>query len=403
MRRLNKSSNGLLSPAVFNGTKKSTFIKLFLAFTCAFQLAVAYGADVAFAGFAYSGDDQSSIQRFPYSKKFETSLGAAGINGLLQKALPNVQPANYKLTARIDELAGRDQAVAVALVVTNETVTAEQIGAIYKLFVHVRGQAMFFDFKSMTVLRAYPFSFAYLDALSAAPSESQKVAAISKVYLGAGGKPGVLDRFYAALTQATVPDNVSLFVQVSNVIIGDEARTEFPAQYGNGVAETWVADTFAEAIAGKMGIPMLPYNKGYAIGNVMSLTVADGTVFNLKLPKPDYEFTVDISKLRKVVFEEKAAGKSLIYGAYASVKLEEPLSARTYMNESFKNGEVKVVPASQVNTEDFPAFQDSMRGLFTKLSSAVAGESSPWLKAASSGNDIDKQIVSTRELLQSCK
>ncbi|HEY4074741.1 MAG TPA: hypothetical protein VGM52_16715 [Herbaspirillum sp.] len=403
MRRLDGSSKGWWSPIAFNTTKKSAVIKLFFAFVCSLPVVGAYSADIAFAGFAYSGDYQSSSQRFPYSKKFETSLGAAGINGLLRKALPGVQPVNYKLTSRIEELAGRDQAVAVALVVTNETVTTEQIGAVYKLFVHVRGQAMFFDFKSKTVLRAYPFSFAYLDALPDAPSESQKVSAISKVYLGTGGKAGVLDRFYAALTQATIPDNVSRFVQVSNVIIEDEARTEFPAQYGNGVAETWVADTFAEAIAGKMGIPMLPYSKGYAIGNVMSLTVADGTVFNLKLPEPDYAFTIDISKLRKVVFEEKAAGKSLIYGTYASIKLEEPLSAHTYMKESFKNGEVKVVPASQVNTEDFPAFQDSMRGLFTKLSSAVAGESSPWLKAASSGNDIDKQIASTRELLQSCK
>jgi uncharacterized ParB-like nuclease family protein len=403
MRRLNKSSQGLMSPVVFDAVRKSTFIKLFLAFVCSFQVVAAHATDVAFAGFAYSGDYQSGIQRFPYSKKFETSLGAAGMNGLLQKALPGVQPVNYTLTARIDELTGRDQAVAVALVITNETVTAEQIGPVYKLFAQVRGQAMFFDFKSMTVLRAYPFSFAYLDALPAAPSESQKVAAMSKVYLGAGGKPGVLDRFYAALTQATIPDNVTRFVQVSNVIIGDDARAEFPAQYSNGVAETWVADTFAEAIAGKMGIPMLPYSKGYAIGNVMSLTVADGTVFNLKLPKPDYEFTLDLSKLRKVVFEEKAAGKSLIYGAYASIKLEEPLSAHTYMNASFKNGEVKVVPASQVNTEDFPAFQDSMQGLFTKLSAAVAGENSSWLKAASSDSDIDQQIVSTRDLLQSCK
>lgn len=386
----------------FNSSRKNKF-KFLLAVLSLFYIPFAYGTEVAFAGFAYSGDHQSIKARFPFSKRFETSLGPAGVNGLLRKALPAIQPQDYKLVPRLDELTGRDQAVAVALVMTNETVSTEQFGSVYKLFVQLRGQALFFDFKSKTILRAYPFSFAYLDALASAPTEAQKEASIGYVYLGKNGKPGIIDRFSQALVQATIPAHVPRFVQVTNVVIGDEARGDFPAQYGNGVAETWVADSFGEAITGKMGIPILPFAKGYAIGNVMSMTIADGSVFNLKLPKPDYEFTVNISKLRKVVYEESAAGKSLIYGTYASLKLEEPLSAHVYLDGQFKNGEVKVVPAMQVNTEDFPAFQDSMRGLFIKLSGAIAGESTPWLKSAASGNDVDKQIASTKELLQSCK
>jgi hypothetical protein len=385
---------------LFSGLLKYNFLFAFLSI---FYISAAHSTEVAFAGFAYSGDHDSISARFPYSKRFETTLGPAGVNGLLQKLVPTIQPQNYKLVSRIDELTGRDQAVAVALVINNETVSTEQIGAIYKLFIQVRGQALYFDFKSKTILRSYPFSFAYLDALSSEPTDAQKDAGISLVYLGKNGKPGIVARFAQALTQAIIPTNVPRFVQVSNVVIGEEARSKFPTQYGNGVAETWIADTFGEAIASKMNIPILPYSKGYAIGNVMSMTVADGSIFNLKLPQPDYEFTVNISKLRTLVFEEQAAGKSLIYGTYATLKLEEPLSGHTYLDGQFKNGEVKVVPAMQVDTDDFPAFQDSMRGLFTKLSGAIAGENTPWLKSAATGNDIDKQIISTRELLQSCK
>jgi hypothetical protein len=376
---------------------------LFLAVLLFFYFTIAHSTEVAFAGFAYAGEHQSIGVRFPYSKRFEASLGPAGINGLLQAALPKIQPAGYNLVTRLDELTGRAQAISVALVMTNETVSTEQLGQTHKLFVQLRGQALFFDFKSKTILRAYPFSFAFLDALPTEPNEGQKDASIGYVYLGKNGKPGILDRFSQALMQATIPVNVPRFVQVTNVVIGDEARADFPEQYGNGVAETWVADTFGEAIASKMGIPILPFSKGYAIGNVMSMTVADGSVYNLVLPKPDYEFSVNLSKLRKVVYQETAAGKSLIYGTYASLKLEEPLSAHAYLDGQFKNGEVKVVSAMQVNTEDFPAYQDSMRGLFTKLSGAIAGDATPWLKSAASGNNIEKQIASTRELLQSCK
>jgi hypothetical protein len=379
-------------------------LNLLLIVISFFSISIAHSTEVVFAGFAYSGDKASINVRFPYSQRFAASLGSTGVNGLLRKSIPSLKPQAYNLSAqRIDELTGRDQAIAVALVMNNETVSTEQLGSIYKLFVQLRGQALFFDFKSMTILRAYPFSFAYLDAFPAAPTDDQKDADMRYVYLGTNGKPGILDRFGQALMQATIPTNIPRFVQVSHVVIGDEARSEFPSQYGNGVAETWVADTFGEAIASKMNIPILPFSEGYAIGNVMSMTVADGSVYLLKLPKPDYEFTVNISKLRKIVYEEQAAGKSLIYGTYASLKLEEPLSAHAYLDGQFKNGEVKVVPAMQVDTDDFPAYQDSMRGLFTKLSGAIAGDNTPWLKSAASGNDINKQIASTRELLQSCK
>ena len=398
IRRIEDQDSYYLPPPLV--AIKHKFLLVSLSFFC---IPIAHSTEVAFAGFAYSGDHASTDARFPYSKHFEASLGADGVNGLLRKAIPAIQPQGYNLVSRIDELTGRDQAIAVALVMNNETVSVEQIGSVHKLFVQLRGQALFFDFKSKTILRAYPFSFAYLDALPVPPTEAQKDASIGYVYLGKNDKPGILERFSQALKQATIPTNVSRYVQVTNVVLGDEARSRFPAQYGSGVAETWVADTFGEAVASKMSIPILPFSKGYAIGNVMSMTVADGSVYNLKFPKPDYEFTVNISKLRKIVYEEQAAGQSLIYGAYASLKLDEPMSGHAYLDGQFKNGEVKVVPSTQVETDDFPAFQDSMRGLFTKLSSAIAGESTPWLKSSASGNDVDKQIISTRELLKSCK
>ena len=315
----------------------------------------------------------------------------------------SVNPKYIKIIPRIDELAGRDKAVAVALVMTNEVVTTELIGKSFKLFIQLRGQAVFFDFKSKTVLRSYPFSFAYIDALSEQPTDTQKIEGIQYVYLGKNGKPGIIDRFSNSLTNATIPESVQRYVQVVNVNISDEARSKFSEAYGKGVAETWVADSFGEAIANKMEMPILPFSKGYAIGNVMAMTISNGEIYSLKIPAPDYEFKIDITNLKKVVFEESAAGKSLIYGSYASFSLEEPVSGTVYLKGDYKNGEVKVVSALQTNVEDFPAFQDSMRGLFTKLSGEISGENTSWLKSATSGKDTNKQITSTRELLKSCK
>jgi hypothetical protein len=68
-----------------------------------------------------------------------------------------------------------------------------------------------------------------------------------------------------------------------------------------------------------------------------------------------------------------------------------------------KNGETKVVPASQTYVDDFPAYYDSANGMFVKLSEAIAGKSNPWIKTAASASDIDSQIEKTIKLMNLCK
>ena len=79
------------------------------------------------------------------------------------------------------------------------------------------------------------------------------------------------------------------------------------------------------------------------------------------------------------------------------------LSGRVYLDSEFKNGEVKLVPASQQGVDDFPAYTDSLRGLFTKLSNAMAAGGDPWLADAASAKDISQQIIAAKEVLNSCK
>ena len=61
------------------------------------------------------------------------------------------------------------------------------------------------------------------------------------------------------------------------------------------------------------------------------------------------------------------------------------------------------MPVSQTYIDDFPAFYDSLNGLFVKLSEALDGRGNTWIKSASAAADIDKQIADTRELIKSCR
>ncbi len=367
----------------------------------------AQSVEVALAGFAYAGDAASLPQRFPYSIGYEKSLKAAGkpAYAMLREAIAQSPPSQFKLVTQIDELKGRDQAIAVALVIGSETISVEQLAGLNKLFVLIRAQTLFFDFKSMAIVRAYPISFGHIDVFDRPPTDDEVRVRVRGVYEGAAGKPGILARFGATLAKATLPAATSRTLQVTRIAIKPEAMSSIPPYISSSatVAETWAADLVGEALSTRAGVPVVPYAKGYAVGNVMSMRISDGEVYNLKLPKPDYEINVELSALKKIEYGRAAAGASFIYGSYASMRIEEPVSGKVYMNTALKNGEVKLVPSTQTYVDDFPAYYDSVNGMFVKLSEALDGRGNAWVKTAAAAPDIDKQIADTRELIRLCK
>lgn len=371
-------------------------------------LVLAQPAEVALAGLAFAGDAASSKERFPYSVAYERSQSEAGkpVFRAIREATGQHPPQHLQLVSQIDELRGRQNAIAVALVVSAETISVERIAGLHKLFVQIRGQALFFDFKLMTVVRAYPLSFAHIDVFDRAPTQREIAERVRMVYEGAAGKPGIINRFATTLATAKLPADVSRFLQVTAVDIRPAALQPMPEylKADPAVAQTWAADLISEALSNRAGVPLIPFAKGYAIGNVMSLRISDGRVYELKLPKPDYEITAEITDLRKIKFSESVAGTSFIYGSYASLRIVEPLTGKTYLNTALKNGETKSVPVTQSYVDDFPAFHDAIHGLFAKLSDALDGRGrTDWLKSAAAAPDIDKQISLTKELLKLCK
>ena len=364
--------------------------------------------DVAFAGVAFSGDAAGLSERFPYSLQYDKQLKSVK-SSLFKRTYEYVvanNPKNFNLsTAPINELKGSDQVLVASLVISSETVSVERFGNIRKLFVLLRGQALFFDFKSMSVVRNYPVSFGYVDNFQHDPSPHEILERVRLVYEGSGNKPGLYSRYASALAEATLPTQVPRYVQVTKATLAPEMLAVLPdyLKTSPGTAETWAADLVGEAISTRVGVPIVPYSKGYAVGNVMSVQVMDGDVFNLTLPAPDYEIEVDFKNVKKIKFSESAGGASFVYGTYADIKIHEPMSGTQYLNTSLKNGETKIIPASQTYVDDFPAYYDSVNGMFVKLSETIAGKESSWIKKAASASDIESQITKTNNLMNLCK
>jgi hypothetical protein len=380
-----------------------------LLLCCAFALgttpSLAHESSVAFAGFAYAGNADTIESRFKLSRRYEKRLIAKGsdINTRLRQALSERQYSfDLNMTENVESKG--DEALVTALMVTGETVSEEKFGSIHKLFIQIRAQTLIFDFKSKRVRRTYPLSFAYLDVMDHSPSDSEIDDRITIVYEGTQGKPGILGRYADALASATLPHSGELFLQITKVSIGPDAAPAIPPEMNAipGTAESWLADHFGEALNSRAGIPIFPYTKGYAIGNVMSVRLGDSD-FSLQMPAPDWEISIDLTGVKKVKYAENGVGTSYVYGSYATIKISEQGGTKTVLDAQFKNGEVKAVPVTQNYVDDLPAYNDSIRGLFDKLADVLGGQDLPWLKNAAVTADIGKQMPLARGVLQKCK
>jgi hypothetical protein len=250
--------------------------------------AVPASTTVAFAGFAYADHFGNVDIRFKYSKRYERSLLATGtaINARIRQRLSSRQyPFDLNVSDSFENRG--DEVLVTALTLTGETVSQEQLGAVHKLFVQIRAEALIFDFVSKQIRRTYPPSFAYLEVLNHSPSDAAIDERVIKAYEGAQGKTGILTRYADAPATATLPHNGDLFLQVTKVSTASESapaiRPEIAAVAG--APESWIADHFSEALNSQAGVALFPYSPGAAIGDTMQMRLAN-TDYNLQFPRP---------------------------------------------------------------------------------------------------------------------
>jgi len=372
---------------------------------------------------SYAGSGEATQARFPnvlryieHRKQQAGGEDAAATYTAIREALGRVQPANFDLGYDRPSIAGNDQVVQLVLLLTNEIVSVEPVGPHFKLYVQLRGQALFFDVKAMRVLTTYPISFSYLDVKSSRPGEREIDENIDIVFRGAQGKPGLISRFADAVAAARFTIKVdTAFLQVTSARIDDAARGNIPAfLQGPGIAEEWFADLFAESISKELAIPILPFRKGDAIKK-MQFRLQDGENYQLEIPQPNFTIATTLTSLKRIADKDTDAAQSFVYGSVANIVLSSSIEDK--LNSKFRFGKHVVVPkvagaAPQESTppaeiDDGTSYRESVEGLLGNVSRAIKGEARDWVAKnalpAPNTKPISGQLADSLELLRRCK
>jgi len=365
--------------------------------------------DVIWSGFAFQGDFTSGEIRYPVSMALANRPAADGVSRFdraLATALRDFRNESFDL--KFGELGsiGPDSSssTALAFVLDRETISTEQFEDEYKLLIELSAQALFFDFREMAVIASYPVTLRYIDVQDSAPTDEDKAALVEALYLG-DLKINAFDEFAKLLSSISLNPSVNRRIQVTSVSVRPEAQQLLPEWRQQDLRdfESSVAQEFSKTLSRNQDIPVLPYAKGYAIGNRMSMSFSEQSVFSLSIPEPDYEITLVLPKFVKVEYQKVAAGTSYVYGAFLNIKAEEPLSGHVYLDTTIKNGATKNVPAGQTTVDDWPSYEAALLGLIDKLTKVLDKPTKKWAKTHAGDKAVVAQLKDFSEVVQSCR
>lgn len=378
---------------------------LFFATLCASVSEQANAKQVYWAGFAFTGSDSELAQAAPHVDAALKRHGVAQLNQALLAAQQRNPAAGLDLSHDdLGRLDGSTSAVVVAAALDREVVSVEKIGGQYKLLVEIALQALFFDYRESQIIASYPLTLQRIDVLSAQPSQAQIDAIVDQLMFGPRSTD-LAAAFAGTMSAVRLPDAAVRRMQVVSVELTDAAQSVISTPEAAEVVRATLGHELSKILGAGTGMGLLPPSTGQAIGGVMAARIADGRVFQLKIPAPDYAIHVTVDSLRNGVINETTSTRQVLFGAFFSVRVEEPFSGKVYFEQPLRKAAIKVVPATQQSIDYRSAgFETLLAGFqaFTNVAAAQA-DYRDWLREQKPGGKaLLTQSHALQELIKSC-
>lgn len=337
---------------------------------------------VHFAGVAYLGKYNLLEQNYPNA----LSLNKTQLNGQGQldfKFIQSVRSSQPKYLNIDFGLANtqKSQSMVMALAIERESVSTEIIGKHRKIIAEVSAQLFFFDFESMSLIANVPLSIAKNHVVPAEQNyESEILPLFSDLYLGTAHKSSknLLSLAVKTLENVSPDQSTGLRFQLESVSLNKNVTSLLPQSLSETRFSQFVGQYFSARLANQYSVTVLPFTKGYGIGNQMAGRFSNGTVFNIGVPEPDYVFSINVTGLKKAPLNE-----NLMYAARIKFDLTEKTQRKRFLDGHFQMAVAKLVMDSQSEIDDWGAYHDAIEVLIDDLIKQLGEPDKKWFKTHS--------------------
>lgn len=360
---------------------------------------------VFYAGFSFVGERADNLKAFRYTQQLleEKSGVQPRLEVELKRRVDVVRNPSFELIS--DRLAVREKGDSVALVFALEweNVSVEKGAGVSKLVVDIHAQVLVFDFDARKLISTHPVAVQVRDVVRGEVTEDHKRRTIRDIYYGTG-TASIFDQFATRLAAIPLKTSYGNRLRVGSVVLDDNARATVsgagadPDAFGR-----FAAQSFGRFLSQNMGVSVLPYSAGEAIGRKMTVRFANADLFQLTIPEADYAVNLRLRGFKKVMLGQNHAERVWGYGSFAAVTLEDPEFRKRYFENDFKFAAVKRVPVSVSEIDDWSAYQESLFTLFDQLTRQFAQPSPDWLKRWAGGEDVAARIAEAAKVIETCR
>jgi hypothetical protein len=356
---------------------------------------------VYFAGIAYLGQYNLLQQNYPYA----LALNQADKNGQGQldirfhQMVKASQPQHMRIEFGLANTR-KSQSVVMALAIEREAVSTEIIGKNRKIIAEINAQLFFFDFDSMSLIGNFPLSMAKNHIVPAGQDFTAEILPLfSDLYLGVAkeidaGK-NMLALAIKKLEQVSPGPSQGVRFQLEQVSLSARVKPLLPDNLSTQRFNQFIGQYFSARLASRYDVTVLPFTKGYAIGNQMAGRFSNGTVFNIVIPEPDYVFSIAVTSLKKAPLN-----KNLMYAARIKFNLTEKNQQRLYIDGHFQKAIPKLVMNTQNEIDDWSAYHDAIEMLIDDLITQLGKPKKQWFNTHAKDNKSYKGFAEKKELFK---
>ncbi len=355
--------------------------------------------DVIFAGFAFLGDCRENEKLYPFISRLaeratcpDTSYQE--LNKELFKAAEKINNPNFKLKLTGGADLKKGETVSLAFAVSSEKTRIQ--GFRGKFFVHyeVYAQGLVFDFSPdvMKVIATYPVRVQYSDMLNEKPSDAYSLGIFRKILLDPGFKSNIVNRWVDRMNSVNIKESFGNYIKVAKVDVPAETLQFVPDNMsGKGGFATQTAQFLETSLSANQLVPVVPYAEGESIGK-MRVLFTGNTIYDLKLPEPDYGIFLKVRPFKKFVVDKKNYSQ-ITYGSFIDVKLRHIDLDETHMEASFRHVPMATIDKTAgVKLNDWDEFLKSLQGLLDQFTKQISERNSDWIENATRTENVKSQF-----------
>jgi hypothetical protein len=361
---------------------------------------------IYFAGFAMSGDNNSSEANFPHTFNLMKEKNDKNISLLDEKAqiaIKTVRNPNLEIITDSFGDYKKDQAISAAVVIDSEDVSQEEIGGKHKLVITLRGQIVAFNFKEMKVVGSYPLTAELIDAPDKNLNSQEIEKAVKDLYIGAG--KSFVQELVNRFNKLSINSDYTRGIQVKNVSIsnGFARLIEKPNQTSKDL-HTFIARNFEKYLSINQNVAVLPFTKDQSVGGRLSARFSNGDVYNLEIPSPDFIVSLELKKLKKARVGGSAVEDIFGYVSIMNIKVEQPEMAKTYLDADMRFALPVAIPKTMTNNDDRAHFIESTIQLLNTFTKQISKPDTEYLEEwVESKKDNAEQFEQFLEVVNKCK